>query len=316
MPTPVYRPAPSLLGLCAEPDHLTAVVMARRSGFWRARGAARETLPAGAVHNGRVVDFEAVCACLVALRQRLGQRDDQAALALPAALTTTRRLQVPAGSAATLRALVELEAPRHLDLPLDSVYLDFIAGAADNTPAGRCTVTLVAAARSDVDPWLEACRTVGLKPRVVDLDSHGLIRALCWSQPDALPGQGQDLTALIVTGPDRVSVLIVSGQRLALHQTEPLTAGTDPIDTVCTLTHNSLQAFPTASGQTALRQLLLIGPFPEAGQLSARLAGLAGQPPRQVKRPRSLPGRPRHPAVPADFASFAATGLALWRSRP
>lgn len=316
MPTPMYRPAATLLGLYAETRHLTGVVITRRAGFWQPRGAGREPLPEGAVSNGRILDFDAVRASLSVLRKRLSRHNDQVAISLPAALATTRHLQLPAGSAATLRALVQLEAPRHLNLPMDSVYLDFIAAPPTREFPSRRDVMLVAAARRDVDPWLEACRSADLQPRVVDLDAHALIRALRWSQPGALSGHGRTLTALIVIEPTWVSVLIVAGERLALQQTEPLTNATDPITTTTLLTTNSLQAFPAAAAQPAPGQLLLIGQRSDTGLLMQRLTDLTGIRPQPALRPRSLSGRRRHAAVPADFASFTATGLALWRSRP
>jgi type IV pilus assembly protein PilM len=146
----------------------------------RVTRCASQNLPEGLVHDGEVVDADALgqhlksfaAAAGLPRNVRLGVANQQ---------IVVRVVELPRIEDDKQRdAAVRFQASEAIAMPLDEAVLDHqVAGfstGADGTP--RMQVVLVAARRKMVEKLLEAVKTAGLRADGIDLDAFALVRAL------------------------------------------------------------------------------------------------------------------------------------------
>ncbi|MFL5823359.1 MAG: type IV pilus assembly protein PilM [Solirubrobacteraceae bacterium] len=167
----------NVVGLDIEPGYVAAVQgSAGRVAVERAACAA---LAPGAVHDGDVVDVDALAGVLKQLfsehklskRVRLGvanQRIVMRILDLP-----------PLTDAKEIASAVQFQAQDQIPMPLEQAVLEHQVLGPVETPEGSRTRVLVVAARRDmIDRLLEATTRAGLSPQGIDLSAFAMIRAL------------------------------------------------------------------------------------------------------------------------------------------
>ncbi len=167
----------TVIGLDIEPGYLAAVETV--PGSVAVKRAAVGELPAGIVHDGEVMDPEALGDALktffaeneLPTRVRVGlanQRIVMRTVDLPP-ITDERQLASAIG----------FQAQEHIAMPLEQAVLEHqslgIVGTADGP---RSRVVLVAARREMVERLLSATQIAGLRLEGVDLSAFALIRAL------------------------------------------------------------------------------------------------------------------------------------------
>lgn len=139
---------------------------------------ATEPVPAGALHEGRVIDPERLAQALGRAFVRSGATCRQAGVAVPASAVLSKVLNVPAGlTQDALFAHVRLEAEAFIPFAVEDAALDFdCLGRAIDDPA--CDAVRVHACHQDwVDGLEAALELAGLRARVVESDSLALQRA-------------------------------------------------------------------------------------------------------------------------------------------
>ena len=107
-------------------------------GAYRLERYTIEPLPKDAVTDGNIANLDQVSDGLKRAWKRLGSRNRNVALALPAAMVITKKIIVPAGQKEEeLELTVEAEANQYIPFALDEVNLDFqILGPAPNNAGG------------------------------------------------------------------------------------------------------------------------------------------------------------------------------------
>lgn len=187
------------LGLDVGSSSVKLVGLSHRStGGWALMHAAVEPLPAGAVVDGQVEQFDVVAQAVRQAVVRSGVRVRDVVLALPAAAVIRRTLRVPVGlGEAALEAQVAQAATGFLPFPLDDVCLDFsfIPGALADAD-GCMGVHLAAARRDRVLDRQALAEAAGLRAICLDVEScaaHRVFTAQAAGQvtawrPDALVG--------------------------------------------------------------------------------------------------------------------------------
>src|SRR2546423_13667268 len=136
--------------------------------------------------------MEQVSECLPRGWKRLGGRNRNIALALPAAMVITKKIIVPASQKEEeLELTVEAEANQYIPFALDEVNLDFqILGGAPNN-ADEVEVLIAASRKEKVEDRVAAAEGAGLKPRVMDVESYASEEAFRMITP-SLPANGRD----------------------------------------------------------------------------------------------------------------------------
>ena len=145
--------APALIGVDISSTSIKLVELVEAGkGAYRLERYTIEPLPRDAVTDGNIVNLDQVSDGLKRAWKRLGSRNKNVALALPAAMVITKKIIVPAAQKdEDLELTVEAEANQYIPFALDEVNLDFqIIGPAPNN-ADEVEVLIAASRKEKVE---------------------------------------------------------------------------------------------------------------------------------------------------------------------
>ena len=184
----------ALVGLEIEAGSVAAAEV-RVNGTTELSATAVAPMPAGAFHDGEVIDPGALAEVLrsffaehkLSRRVRLGIANQR---------VVVRTLRLPAiEDPQKLEAAVRFQAQEQIPMPIDQAILDHrvVGGVAPtDEAAAQIDVIVVAARRDMIEATLKPLREADLKPVGVDLSAFGLIRALAeTSMPESEDGEDE-----------------------------------------------------------------------------------------------------------------------------
>src|SRR5437667_105971 len=119
--------SPPLIGVDISSSALKLVELSETGkGAYRLERYAVEPLAKDVVADGNIANLDQVADALRRAHKRLGSRNRNVALALPAAMVITKKIIVPTGQTEEeLELQVETEANQYIPFALDEVNLDF-----------------------------------------------------------------------------------------------------------------------------------------------------------------------------------------------
>jgi len=165
-----------------------AVVEVRAGGGPRLSAAATVPLPAGAFHDGEVVDADAVAATLRELFSSHGL-SRRVRLGIANQRVVVRTMRLPAiEDPDQLATAIRFAADEQIPMALDEAVLDHrvVGGVGPAEGEGpKIDVVVVAARRDMIAASLAPLRKAKLEPVGIDLSAFGLIRALGGAQASA-----------------------------------------------------------------------------------------------------------------------------------
>ncbi len=191
--------APSLIGVDIASTSIKLVELSQTGkGTFRLERYAIEALPKDTVTDGNIANLDQVSDALKRGWKRLGSRNRNVALSLPAAMVITKKIIVPAGQKEEeLELTVEAEANQYIPFALDEVNLDFqILGPAPNNP-DEVEVLIAASRKEKVEDRVAIAEAAGLKPRVMDVESYATQEVFGLIAP-SLPANGRDQNIALV----------------------------------------------------------------------------------------------------------------------
>jgi type IV pilus assembly protein PilM len=191
--------SPPLIGVDISSSALKLVELSETGkGAYRLERYAVEPLPKDVVADGNIANLDQVSEALRRAHKRLGSRNRNVALALPAAMVITKKIIVPTGQTEEeLELQVETEANQYIPFALDEVNLDFqILGPAPNN-ADEVEVLIAASRKEKVEDRVAIAEAAGLKPRVMDVESYATEEAFQMIAP-SLPANGRDQNIALV----------------------------------------------------------------------------------------------------------------------
>ena len=191
--------APPLIGVDVSSTALKLVELTEAGkGAYRLERYAIEPLPKDVVTDGNIANLDQVSDALRRAHKRLGSRNRNIALALPAAMVITKKIIVPAGQTEEeLELQVETEANQYIPFALDEVNLDFqTLGPAPSNP-DEVEVLIAASRKEKVEDRVAIADAAGLKPRVMDVESYATEEAFKLVAP-SLPANGRDQNIALV----------------------------------------------------------------------------------------------------------------------
>ena len=156
-------------------------------GMIVASRVAARPLPAGLVHDGVVVNPDALAHELRALfsEHKLGKRV-RVGLATPR--TILRVIDLPPLDEADIRIALPMHARDRIPMPLEGAVLDHqVVGLVDTPEGQRLRVVVVATERSGVESLLTSLRSAGLRPEGIDLSVFAAMRAVAGPNPSTGP---------------------------------------------------------------------------------------------------------------------------------
>ncbi len=191
--------SPALVGVDISSTSIKLVELADAGkGVVRLERYVVESLPKDVVTDGNIANLDQVSDGLKRAWKRLGSRNRNCALALPAAMVITKKIIVPSGQKEEdLELTVEAEANQYIPFALDEVNLDFqILGPAPNNP-DEVEILIAASRKEKVEDRVAIAEAAGLKPRVMDVESYATQEAFRLIAP-ALPASGRDQNIALV----------------------------------------------------------------------------------------------------------------------
>src|SRR6187455_3828272 len=191
--------APTLIGVDVASTSIKLVELSEAGkGAYRLERYTIEPLGRDTVQDGNIANLDQVSDALKRAWKRLGSRNRNIAMALPAAMVITKKIIVPSGQKEEeLELTVEAEANQYIPFALDEVNLDFqILGPAPNNP-DESEVLIAASRKEKVEDRVAVAEAAGLKPRVMDVESYAMQQAFELISP-SLPASGRDQNIALV----------------------------------------------------------------------------------------------------------------------
>lgn len=169
-----------------------------------------ENFEKGWIADGQIEKFDEVAEAVKRVVSRSGTKTRQVAMAMPASQVITKKIMLPGGlREEELEMQVETEANQYIPFSLDEVSLDFCIIGASHNSSGDVEVLIAASRRDRVQDRQALAEAAGLKPVVLDIESHASRLAMT-RVVAALPNHGQDaLVALLEIGADTTSLKVL-----------------------------------------------------------------------------------------------------------
>ena len=205
------RKHPPMIGLDISSSGVKLVELGQTStGSYTLERFAVESFEKGWIADGQIEKFDEVAEAVKRVISRSGTKTRHVAMAMPASQVITKKIMLPDGLREDeLELQVETEANQYIPFSLDEVSLDFcIVGASPNS-AGDVEVLIAASRRDRVQDRQALAEAAGLKPIVLDIESHAS-RLAMGRVIATLPNEGRDaLVALFEIGADTTSLKVL-----------------------------------------------------------------------------------------------------------
>ena len=211
--------SPPLIGVDISSSSVKMVELSlidKESKTYRIERYAIESMPADAMLDGAIENMEAVSECLRRGWKRMGTRQKNVVLALPATDVITKKIVVPDGQREEdLVFQVENEASQYIPFPLDEVDLDFqVTRPAPDNPE-EVEVLIAASRKEKVEDRVAVALAASLKTVIMDVEPYAAQAAfeLTLSQ---LPEGGKDqVMALVDIGATIMKInVLLNGESL------------------------------------------------------------------------------------------------------
>ena len=205
------RKHPPMIGLDISSSSVKLVELDQTAGGeYILERFASEPFEKGWITDGQIEKFDEVAAAVKRVVSKSGTRTKQVVMAMPQSAVITKKIMLPAGlREEEMELQVESEANQYIPFSLDEVSLDFCVVGPSPTSAGDVEVLIAASRRDRVQDRQGLAEAAGLKPVVLDIESHASRLALS-RVVSALPNEGRDaLVALFEIGADTTSLKVL-----------------------------------------------------------------------------------------------------------
>lgn len=204
----------------------TAVKMAQvrplRGGTRELTAFGIEPVPTHTIVDGTIMNQGAMVDAVRALRERLGIKQRDVALAVSGHSVIIKKIAAPPLSQEELEAHVMTEAERHIPFAIDEVEIDHqLLGS--KTADGLSEVLLVAAKKEVVRDYAAVAREAQLNPVVVDVASFALQNAYEAAYDAPAPGEA---VVLVCVGASTSHINILSSGTTAFTRDVTMIAST------------------------------------------------------------------------------------------
>ncbi|MBW8190023.1 pilus assembly protein PilM [Neiella marina] len=216
------RSQPPLIGLDIGSHAAKAVLLSQTTEGWMVEHATQVLIPAEAVSEHEIKDFEAVGNALKPLLTRLGKKNHLVAAAVAGSSVITKIIYVDGGgSEADLEAQVQIEADHLIPFPLEEVSLDFEVKGENSADASRIDILLSACRTEHVESRVAALETAGYTPKVMDIEAFALGRTLPLMNSQFPEDMPQNTVAMVDIGANMMLFTIVSNGETIYNREQP-----------------------------------------------------------------------------------------------
>ncbi len=210
------RKHPPMVGLDISSSSAKLVELSQAAnGDYVLERFASEPFEKGWITDGQIEKFDEVAEAVRKLVQKSGTKTRQVVMAMPQSAVITKKIVLPAGlREEDLEVQVESEANQYIPFSLDEVSLDFCVIGPSPTSGGDVEVLIAASRKDRVQDRQGLAEAAGLKPVVLDIESHASRLAMSRISA-ALPNGGRDaLVALFEIGADTTSLKVLRDEEM------------------------------------------------------------------------------------------------------
>jgi type IV pilus assembly protein PilM len=210
------RKQAALVGLDISSSSVKLVELGQAaSGEYVLERFATESFEKGWIQDGQIEKFDEVADAVRRVVAKSGTKSKRVAMAMPQSAVITKKIMLPAGLRdEELELQVESEANQYIPFSLDEVSLDFCVVGPSPTSVGDVEVLIAASRKDRVQDRQGLAEAAGLKPVVLDVESHA--SRLAMSRVIAgLPNGGADaLVALFEIGAETTSLKVLRDEEM------------------------------------------------------------------------------------------------------
>ena len=166
------------MGLDIGSSSIRLLQLSRHGSSYRIDHFAIEPLPQGVIVEKSVQDIEAISGAIQSAVRNSGSNSKFCAVAVSGSAVFTKAISLPANLAeADIESQVQIEANQYIPYPLDEISLDFEVLGPSPRNADMVDILLAASKNENVESRQDALESLGLKARVVDVESFAVANA-------------------------------------------------------------------------------------------------------------------------------------------
>ncbi len=202
------------MGLDIGSSSIRLLQLSRHGSSYRVDHFAIEPLPSGVIVEKSVQDIEAISEAIRSAVRNSGSNSKYCAVAVSGSAVFTKTISLPANLAdADIESQVQIEANQYIPYPLDEISLDFEVLGPSPRNADMVDILLAASKNENVESRQDALESLGLRARVVDVESFAIANAfelireregIRSSETVGIFDVGSDLSSLLVLRNGRV----------------------------------------------------------------------------------------------------------------
>jgi len=166
------------MGLDIGSSSIRLLQLSRHGSSYRIDHFAIEPLPPGVIVEKSVQDVEAISDAIQSAVRNSGSSSRYCAVAVSGSAVFTKTISLPANLAdADIESQVQIEANQYIPYPLDEISLDFEVLGPSPRNADMVDILLAASKNENVESRQDALEALGLKARIVDVESFAIANA-------------------------------------------------------------------------------------------------------------------------------------------
>jgi type IV pilus assembly protein PilM len=181
-------------------------------------------LPPGVIVEKSVQDIEAISEAIKSAVRNSGSSSKHCAVAVSGSAVFTKAISLPANLAdADIESQVQIEANQYIPYPLDEISLDFEVLGPSPRNADMIDILLAASKNENVESRQDALEALGLRTRVVDVESFAIANAFeIIRERDGI--RNTETVGLFDIGHDLSTLLILRGGSVVYTREHPFGA--------------------------------------------------------------------------------------------
>ena len=202
---------PEAFGLDISDLSLKLIKLRKRGDFLTLASFGEMKITPGVIEAGEIKDEEALAKIIKESISRVkGEkiRTKYVVCSLPEEKAFLQIIQMPLMKEEELQRAVYFEAENYIPLPIEEVYLDFQTVKPVINHLDHLDVLLTAMPKKIIDPYITSLKKAGLVPKILELESQAIARALVKNFVSPPP------LLLIDFGATRTSFILFSGYSL------------------------------------------------------------------------------------------------------
>jgi len=211
---------PTAFGLDISDLSLKIVYLKRRGKGFQLHAFGEFPIVPGVVERGEVKQGDVLAQTIKKAVESFGTKlsTKQVVASLPEEQAFLQVMQLPRMKSEELEHAVRFEAENYVPHSIEKVYLDYQVVKPFHNHIDHTDVLLAALPRTMVDPYLEALERSGLTPKVLEIESLAISRALVPKETAAMP------LLLVDFGATRTSFVVFSGYSLRFTASIPVSS--------------------------------------------------------------------------------------------